>query len=296
MSSSSSMSYDALDRFVAVIPSGKATVRRFYNRGHLATELLESHGLCIFRNADFLLAQHRIESSRTLTALIATDHQCSVLNELEINRNSIFAYTPYGYRSSAVVMSSLLAFNAEPPDAVTGHYLLGNGHRGYNPVLMRFNSPDKLSPFGRGGLNAFAYCNGDPVNFIDPSGQFLQVIFSALKMIRLPLKTVWKTYSLVLRPSGVGLGRAATLVSRTGYVTTATGWGIQASGYTVGASVSGFGGSLIAAGKVLKVADKLMTVVRNGKFTAGVSNRVRQVRSFFRPAASDLERGNIRDQ
>ncbi|RMV11327.1 hypothetical protein ALP17_02676, partial [Pseudomonas savastanoi] len=47
---------------------------------------------------------------------------------------------------------------------------MGNGYRAYNPVLMRFNSPDSLSPFGKGGMNAYAYCAGDPVNRSDPTG------------------------------------------------------------------------------------------------------------------------------
>ncbi|ORC43846.1 hypothetical protein BZK31_28960, partial [Pseudomonas floridensis] len=34
-----------------------------------------------------------------------------------------------------------------------------------------FNSPDSLSPFGKGGLNAYAYCLGDPVNRKDPTGR-----------------------------------------------------------------------------------------------------------------------------
>jgi RHS repeat-associated protein len=67
---------------------------------------------------------------------------------------------------------SLLGFNGERPDPVTGHYLLGNGYRAFNPVLMRFNSPDSLSPFGEGGLNAYAYCTGDPVNKTDQTGHF----------------------------------------------------------------------------------------------------------------------------
>ncbi|RZI87154.1 MAG: RHS repeat-associated core domain-containing protein [Pseudomonas sp.] len=49
--------------------------------------------------------------------------------------------------------------------------LLGNGHRAYSPSLMKFLSPDSLSPFGSGGLNAYAYCLNDPVNLTDPTGK-----------------------------------------------------------------------------------------------------------------------------
>ncbi|MGE8066689.1 RHS repeat-associated core domain-containing protein [Pseudomonas sp. NPDC089569] len=68
-----------------------------------------------------------------------------------------------------------MGFNGEVIDPLTGHYLLGNGHRAFNPVLMRFNSPDSLSPFGRGGLNPYAYCLGDPVNFSDPTGKISEI-------------------------------------------------------------------------------------------------------------------------
>lgn len=64
----------------------------------------------------------------------------------------------------------LPGFNGELPDLLTGHYLLGNGYRAYNPVLMRFNSPDSLSPFGEGGINAYGYCRGNPVGQMDPTG------------------------------------------------------------------------------------------------------------------------------
>lgn len=77
-------------------------------------------------------------------------------------------YTPYGWHMAA--NHSILAFNDQPFDKTSDGYLLGNGRRGYKPRLMRFCSPDNLSPFQSGGINSYAYCQGDPINFVDPSG------------------------------------------------------------------------------------------------------------------------------
>ncbi len=78
-----------------------------------------------------------------------------------------YAYTPYGYHRRGQVS---LGFTGELVERATGHYLLGNGYRAYNPVLMTFNSPDSMSPFAKGDLNAYSYCQGDPLNNKDPSG------------------------------------------------------------------------------------------------------------------------------
>ncbi|MFJ2688980.1 RHS repeat-associated core domain-containing protein [Pseudomonas sp. NPDC087336] len=111
--------------------------------------------------------------------LLATDQQQSVLNALDANQPNPIAYTPYGHRPRENRLLSLLGFNGELPDPLTGHYHLGKGYRQFNPVLMRFNSPDSWSPFGKGGLNAYMYCAGDPVNRADPTGHMLKSFFKA---------------------------------------------------------------------------------------------------------------------
>ncbi|NNJ18092.1 RHS repeat-associated core domain-containing protein [Pseudomonas putida CSV86] len=68
------------------------------------------------------------------------------------------------------MLKTLLGFNGELFEHTTGHCLLGNGYRAYSPLLMIFIQPDSWSPFGAGGLNAYAYCKGDPVNAADPTG------------------------------------------------------------------------------------------------------------------------------
>jgi RHS repeat-associated protein len=109
-------------------------------------------------------------TSSRKTILLATDQQRSVLNALDATQPHLLAYTPYGHRPLANGLLSLLGFNGELPDPVTGHYHLGNGYRQFNTVLMRFNSPDSWSPFGKGGLNAYAYCLGDPMNRVELGG------------------------------------------------------------------------------------------------------------------------------
>jgi len=79
------------------------------------------------------------------------------------------AYSVYGYLGKGI-RGHRLGYNGQLLDCVVQGYLLGNGNRIYSPVLMRFCSPDVLSPFKAGGVNAYVYCGGDPVNFIDPKG------------------------------------------------------------------------------------------------------------------------------
>lgn len=158
--------YDALNRLVSQHVSD-GDVRELYYRGNTLvnevlaagrqeTRLIKRGGHCL-----------GMSQGGELT-LTGTDHNSSLIwSENKNDGATLHNWSPYG---SGNPVDLLPGFNGERCDPVSGSYHLGNGYRAYNPVLMRFNCPDSLSPFGEGGINPYAYCAGDPVNFTDPSG------------------------------------------------------------------------------------------------------------------------------
>ena len=110
--------------------------------------------------------------SRPRVILLATDRSQSIIGEIVDGQTKTIAYSAYGEQSAQQEVATQLGFNGQLREARIGSYMLGNGYRAYNPRLMRFHSPDSWSPFGRGGLNAYMYCVGDPVNRVDPTGHF----------------------------------------------------------------------------------------------------------------------------
>jgi RHS repeat-associated protein len=162
--------YDPLDRLISA-----HSIQRFYNRTRIATEIQGERTTCFFEQGNTSLAE--VKPGDTIT-LLATDLQKTVLYNVHPTFNLPQIYSPYGHRPAADGSLSLLGFTGERPDPVTGHYLLGQGYRAYNPVLMRFNNPDSFSPFGKGGINAYAYCGNDPINYMDPSGRVKLFFFA----------------------------------------------------------------------------------------------------------------------
>ncbi|QJQ10110.1 RHS repeat-associated core domain-containing protein [Pseudomonas putida] len=79
------------------------------------------------------------------------------------------AYSPYGYAGDSPEQS--VAVTGQRWDPISECYLLGAGRVPYSPVLMRRTVSDPFSPFGKGGINSYMYCNADPINYTDPSGR-----------------------------------------------------------------------------------------------------------------------------
>lgn len=146
------------------------TTQFFYQGGKLVTVNQGRLHRTILRSTDIPLAALST-GERQETGLLEVDQNGSVLRVSgDADEEEAHSYSAYGHDPSLPSQRTHCGFNGEHVEALAAAYLLGNGYRLFNPELMRFHSADSLSPFGKGGLNAYAYCCGDPVNRIDPSG------------------------------------------------------------------------------------------------------------------------------
>gem|GEM_PF-5281306 len=139
----------------------------FYRNNTLTSLKCGNHTRAVFRLNELPLAEQHVQGGAT--RLVASDSQKTVLSALDDEQHN-YAFTVFGHDLSQQHGHGILGFSGEHFDRCSGAYFLGNGYRTYSPALMRFHSSDHWSPFGRGGLNGYAYCNNDPVNYQDPSG------------------------------------------------------------------------------------------------------------------------------
>lgn len=222
--------YDPLDRLTGVHAGQKNHEQFFYDCERLITEKEGAVSRSLMHVQNQLLAQAYVDDQSRKTTLLSTNRQCSVLHSISRSNVNTQAFTPFGHHHIAQGMSGLPGFNGERPDPFTGHYHLGKGHRAYNPQLMRFNSPDQLSPFGAGGLNAYAYCVGDPVNRSDPSG-------------RASVEDILIAGIAVIGVLGGGVGLYATLkaarVTKTAQLSTAVAAKVAGSAMTMAGGLIG---------------------------------------------------------
>lgn len=170
--------YDAFDKLISQDIPGKSTNRYFYSGQALTNADIGGKELTWMDNGHTLRLGHvETESNRETChhyGLMVDGTPC--LNS-SVNRTTPFSYTPFGYRS---LLSTLPGLSGAQIDPITGWYFLGNGYRVFNPVLMRFHSPDNWSPFGGGGINPYIYALNDPINKKDPSGHLSEIAIAGI--------------------------------------------------------------------------------------------------------------------
>jgi len=210
---SATYSYDAMSRLISQNITNKDERQLYYRASELVSEITVSgqRATRLIKNGHTTLG---VSDNGTLTCA-AGDENNSVIwsrsSDEKAGREHV--WSPYG--SGDTQSAALPGFNGEKADPFTGVYHLGNGYRAYNPVLMRFNCPDSLSPFGAGGINPYAYCAGDPINHTDPSGHLswqaiTGIVFSAVSL------------GLVALSAGTSIAAAGSVLAALGSATAET--------------------------------------------------------------------------
>ena len=168
--------------------SSSTTTYEYDLRGRLLSDtrvLRYNDGTTINKKFVFLYEDFEIvgviftNSSGTGTYYYDKNPRGDVIAILDNSGNIVveYAYDAYGncYRyystNNDLADSNPIRYRSYYYDEDTGLYYLNA--RYYNPQWRRFVSPDNtayLDVESANGLNLYAYCNNDPVNYCDPSG------------------------------------------------------------------------------------------------------------------------------
>ncbi|GAB3629503.1 tRNA(Glu)-specific nuclease WapA [Pandoraea terrae] len=278
------------------LTNGETARERWYCGEHPICEQRGANRITWLRTPAAPVAE-RLEGPVSHLVLLGTDASGSVLVEADRAAVRPIAYAPHGHRLPDAGQSSL-AYNGEPFDIGIKGYLLGNGHhRPYSTTLMCFLAPDSASPFGAGGLNAYAYCAGDPVNYTDPSGhmpKWLHITFSVVAIAAAVISAVAGVYAAlpalaVWKASGFG---AVALSGHLGIASAATG--TLSAGAAIGEAIASESGNEGAANVLTYISGGLGLVsAATGAASGFIMGReaIRQRTTAIQRRAIDIWRG-----
>lgn len=180
-SGTASFKYDALGRRIEKSVNGAST-GFLYDGAQAIAELKGSALDTLYHTGleiDEVLARYGASGNRTLL----TDALMSVIAQANDDQSvsNFYAYSPYG---QAITLGpdggNSLQYTGRENDGTGLYYYRA---RYYDPVLKRFIAEDPIGIVG--GLNLYAFVDGDPVSLVDPEG-----LFSASNLPSLPQSVV----------------------------------------------------------------------------------------------------------
>lgn len=252
--------YDSLGRLLAMAASHEQTAYHYDGHGELI-EMVDAESSSTLRFYQGFQLNHTVRDGKSVHVLYADEEPLgeqsshggsarlllatsigSIIGEARQDAVLTAAYTAYG--ESGNELTALLGFHGECREP-GGWYLLGRGYRAYCPALMRFNRPDFDSPFGRGGLNPYVYCQGNPVAFRDRSGHRRELPEYKyppppveepssgggwLKWLGVAVSGIFLAVSVVAAPWSLGMSAPLMVASMKGIAMQAAAIGMQVVG------------------------------------------------------------------
>jgi RHS repeat-associated protein len=115
-----------------------------------------------------------------------SDHlgSSNVISDNQGNQAQLLEYRPFGLtnRQEGGYNTNYRFTGKEFDSSVALSYY---GARYYDPELGRFTQPDSIvqQPSNPQTLNRYSYCNNNPVNYVDPTGQFWGAVFAVLAKV-----------------------------------------------------------------------------------------------------------------
>ena len=196
-----SYSYDAMNRLEEVRNTDGSWQRNFYDGEGLRAEMEENGRLVSFLfDGDKVIAEtdsdqntiryirgYELISSDSEAAKTyyhyASDEMGSITHITDDEGNILnrYEYDAFGnFTLKEETIENRFGFTGEQYDPVAGLYYLRA--RFYNPVIGRFIQEDTY--YGD-GLNLYAYCHNNPVEYVDPSGNACDKKYKKLKKLGL---------------------------------------------------------------------------------------------------------------